>query len=113
MEKITGLSLHCGFFIIVLDLRLTKIGLGSSREFPFSFYRLSYPTLLVIASGFALAMTKLYFTLIYFLNPHVFWLISDPASPHFEKKGKKNGTHFKTEGPISIRLMKFMRSTKF
>ena len=31
-----------GFFIIVLDLRLTKIGLGSSREFPFSVIQLFF-----------------------------------------------------------------------
>jgi len=36
VESRNAVPLHCGFFIIVLDLRLTKIGLGNSGEFPFS-----------------------------------------------------------------------------
>ena len=35
-KEMSVVPLRCGFFIIVLDLRLTKIGLGSSGEFPFS-----------------------------------------------------------------------------
>jgi hypothetical protein len=37
METVRVVYLQCGFFIIVLDLRLTKIELGNSGEFPFLF----------------------------------------------------------------------------